>query len=250
MEVKVDNVSFGYDRKKNVLNGISLNVKSHETLAIVGASGCGKSTFLRILCGIIPYHRKGFLEGTIFLDGRDPLEYIMKGKIGFMFQDPALFPNKTVRENIRVPLRFLKVEEGDQVDEMLNKVGLRDYEDYLPSQLSGGMKTRVALARTLITKPSLLLLDEPFASLDIKWKYDLYKELEILDKVFKSTKVLVTHDIQEALLLANHIVVLGREGRIVEELRPKNSLPSFLKDDSFEYSQKEFGIIKDAILQN
>lgn len=248
MKILAKDVIYGYDKELNVLNGISIEVSNNDIVAIVGASGSGKSTFLRLLCGIIKQEKNNYFSGSILIDGESPEKYARKGKIGFMFQEPALFPNLSVKANISIPFKFQGKKKTKRVDELLEKVGLRAFADYLPNQLSGGMKTRVALARTFVAEPSLLLLDEPFSSLDIKWKFLLYRELEDLRREYSCTVVLVTHDIQEALLLSNYIIVFGDNGKIVKEFHLEDPLPRVFKDDAIKDLQSEYLNIQKSII--
>ncbi|MCY1530078.1 Sulfate/thiosulfate import ATP-binding protein CysA [compost metagenome] len=212
--IKIENVNFGFHKDKQVLRHISFELKKGETLAIVGASGCGKSTLLRIISGILPNSKHNFLTGEINLDGLTPDQYRQSDKLAFMFQEATLLPNLTVKQNVEVPLNIKDQSNPEKVEELINTVGLTEYGSYLPKQLSGGMKTRVALARSFTTNPDLLLLDEPFSALDIAWKSKLYVELEKLINEAASTVVIVTHDVQEALLLADHVIVMNRNGSI------------------------------------
>jgi ABC-type proline/glycine betaine transport system ATPase subunit len=138
-----------------------------------------------------------------------------------MFQEASLMPNLNVRDNIAFPqkLRGTKIDSVF-IDELLNIVGLFEHQNKFPSELSGGMKTRVSLARAFVTKPEVLLLDEPFSALDISWRYELYEYLELLALQFKTTVILVTHDIQESILLGNKVVILSKGGHILEEITP------------------------------
>lgn len=259
MHIAIRNLSFGYSTDSLVLHKINLNVDEGNTLAIVGASGSGKSTLLRIISGIISPNVTNHFNGEVLLDGKniwnefDHLKEKRKqGKVGFMFQEPTLFPNLTVRENIELPLKITQHRKDidRKVSYLLESVGLKDYHNYLPAQLSGGMKTRVALARTFTTEPKLLLLDEPFASLDIVWKIKLYKEVEKLKQEYNTTVIIVTHDIQEALYFSNHIIVTGKG----EELNSLNIIDKKLPRDSYEESvkdfQSEFLLIQNLILVN
>jgi ABC-type nitrate/sulfonate/bicarbonate transport system ATPase subunit len=205
-------INFAYTAEKTVLNDISLSLDKGETLAIVGASGCGKSTLLRILSGILPNSKGNSLQGDISIDGLTPDQYRQTGKLAFMFQEATLMPHLTVKQNIELPLKIKGNANEQKTNNLIKAVGLEEYSNYLPKQLSGGMKTRVALARAFVTEPELLLLDEPFSALDIGWKNDLYKALIGLAEEFHTTLVIVTHDVQEAILLADKIVVLNRKG--------------------------------------
>lgn len=217
MFLKAENINFEYAAGKRVLNGVSIALDKSKTLAIVGASGCGKSTFLRIISGILPQIENNTLDGQISINDKTPDQYRKSGKLGFMFQEPTLMPNLTVKENISLPLKITGIKDEKRVEKLLRTVGLEDYANYLPKQLSGGMKTRVALARSFVTGPELLLLDEPFSALDIAWKSKLYVELEKLREQFHTTVIFVTHDVQEALLLSNNVIVLGKSGTILHK---------------------------------
>lgn len=214
MFLTVNNISFGYNKSVRVLSDISFALEKGKTLAIVGASGCGKSTLLRIISGLLPNGGNQILEGDIHIENRSPDEYRQKGKLAFMFQEATLMPQLTVSKNIGLPLNINGNTNEELVNSLTRTVGLEEYKNYLPKQLSGGMKTRVALARSFITSPELLLLDEPFSALDIAWKSKLYVELEKLREETETTVVMVTHDVQEALLLADHVLVMNQSGGI------------------------------------
>lgn len=243
MKIKVDNLHFSY-AENSVLNGISFEYSGSNTTAIVGVSGCGKSTLLRLLSGSI----NPTLDSNISIDGLSPKENITKGNIGFMFQEPTLLPNLTVEENVVLPLRIRGIKNFDFAYTLINKVGLSSYMNYLPSQLSGGMKTRVALARTFVTKPKLILLDEPFGALDVKWKTTLYRELETLKEEFNATLLIVTHDIQEALLLSNNILVLGHNGKLLDNIKITAPLPRVFNDTAFFSLQDSYLKIRKLIM--
>jgi NitT/TauT family transport system ATP-binding protein len=214
LQLKDVGFSYGHNTDKKVLSGISFSIEKGRTLAIVGASGSGKSTILRLIAGILPI-QDDKATGEILIDGKTPSNYLKEGKLSFMFQKPALFPNLTVRENIELPLKINQDAIG--AEKLIEAVGLKEYQNYLPKRLSGGMKTRVSLARSFVTNPELLLLDEPFSSLDVAWKDFLYSELNQLKKNLNTTVVLVTHDIEEAIRLADNIVCLGINGQIIFE---------------------------------
>lgn len=244
MALIVSNMSFGYNNASNVLNGINIDVQIGSTMAIVGASGCGKSTLLRLISGILPSSNKELLKGNVSINGLEPNVYIKQGKLAFMFQEATLMPNLTVKENIALPLKIRGEKNSDKVNELIKIVGLAEFADYLPKQLSGGMKTRVSLARSFITQPELLLLDEPFSALDIAWKSKLYIELERLRERYNTTVIIVTHDVQEALLLANQVIVLSKEGNVKANYSVKsqfsiaervNNISSFLKEVYADY---------------
>ena len=219
--IDAKDISFHYSEGKQVLQNISFDLEKGKTLAIVGASGCGKSTLLRILSGILTKY-----EGDISIDGLTPNQYRQTGKLAFMFQEATLMPHLTVKQNIELPLKIKGSINEQKINNLIKAVGLEEYSNYLPKQLSGGMKTRVALARSFSTNPELLLLDEPFSALDIAWKSKLYVELEKLREETDTTVVVVTHDVQEALLLADHVIVMNSFGGIetIKEIKSECSI--------------------------
>ncbi len=237
------NIHFSYSKEKSVLRDISFSLEKGQTLAIVGASGCGKSTLLRILSGILSNANGNTLQGEITIDGLTPDQYRQTGKLAFMFQEATLMPHLTVKQNIELPLKIKGNVNEQKTSNLIKAVGLEEYSSYLPKQLSGGMKTRVALARSFSTNPELLLLDEPFSALDIAWKSKLYVELEKLKEQHNTTVVIVTHDVQEALLLADKIFVLGKGGirlydkKVAEEysiMKRLNDISSFNHTTPFQ----------------
>lgn len=207
-------ISFGFQTGQSILKNISFEVAEGKTLAIVGPSGCGKSTLLRIISGILPNAKNNLLAGEIAIDGLTPDQYRQTGKMAFMFQEATLMPHLTVAQNVGLPLKIQSKFDEQKINSLVKTVGLEEYGEYLPKQLSGGMKTRVALARSFSTNPKLLLLDEPFSALDIAWKSKLYAELEKLREQSSTTVMIVTHDVQEALLLADHVIVMNKSGSI------------------------------------
>lgn len=192
------------------VSGVSFSVKEGELFALLGPSGCGKTTTLRMIGGFETPD-----AGRVVLSGCDvtslPPE---KRGIGFVFQDYALFPHLTVAENVRFGLRSLSGSVARQrTAEMLDLVGLADYANRRPHQLSGGQQQRVALARTLAVQPKLVLLDEPFSNLDAAMRVETRQEVRRLLKATGSAAILVTHDQEEALALADRVAVMA-EGTI------------------------------------
>lgn len=221
MFLTCNNLDFEYTASRPVLDSVSINVAKGEFLSLVGASGSGKSTLLRIIAGILPNSRTGSFSGTVRIAGANPNDYRKHGRLSFMFQEPALLPNLSVFENVRLPLQVKHIRDDQRIHDLIEAVGLSSFSNFLPAQLSGGMKTRVALARSFATGPELLLLDEPFTALDISWKSRLYVELETLRQQFGTSVVMVTHDCQEALALSDEVVVLSQHGHIKERHRFK-----------------------------
>lgn len=191
---------------------VSLAVGEGELLALLGPSGCGKTTTLRMIGGF-----EAPDEGTIRLAGRDITHLPPEARgIGFVFQDYALFPHLNVLENVRFGLRALGRAAADaRAREMLRLVGLQDLETRKPHQLSGGQQQRVALARSLAVAPKLILLDEPFSNLDAKMRVETRQEVRKLLKEAGSAGILVTHDQEEALAMADRIAVMDK-GRVVQ----------------------------------
>ncbi len=214
MFVTVQNLNFSYVEGTPVLRDVSFVLEKGQTLAVVGASGCGKSTLLRIISGILPNGPDHWVSGGISVQDSNPDDYRKQGKLAFMFQEATLMPNLSVRDNIAFPLKIKGISDDGKVNELVDAVGLTEFSNYLPKKLSGGMKTRVALARSFVTGPELLFLDEPFAALDIAWKSKLYRELEKLLELHDTTVIFVTHDVQEALLLSDNVIVMSKEGGI------------------------------------
>lgn len=200
------------------LDKINLEVQSGEFLVIVGPSGCGKTTLIRsVLSGI------SRTDGEILLDGIN-IEKIKKGNrnISYICQECNLFPKMTVFDNIAFPLRVIKTsheEANRRVREMALKTGIADLLSRKPYQLSGGQLQRVEIARALIKNPRIVLLDEPFANLDVELKSAMQKLVKEMHKEYKPTFLFVTHDLNEAFALADRIIVMN-EGEIVETGTP------------------------------
>lgn len=198
-----------------VLKDISLDIKPGEFISIVGSSGCGKSTLLRLLAGL-----EQSFEGNIKIDDQ-PIQGTSLER-GIVFQDHRLFPWLTVRDNVRIALQNSKLSRSEQdktIDEHLELVGLTAFQKSYPSQLSGGMSQRVAIARSLVNRPNILLLDEPFSALDALTRANLQQELQRIWQTEKITMIIVTHDVEEAVFLGDRVVVMqpnpGRIKRIV-----------------------------------
>lgn len=195
----------------HVLDDIALDVRPGEFICIVGASGCGKSTLLRLVAGLDRDY-----AGSIDYEGRAVTGTALER--GFIFQEHRLFPWLTVEENIRLAFAATRVpgaEQKQRVAEQINRVGLEGFEKAYPHQISGGMAQRAAIARALVNRPRLLLLDEPLGALDALTRLKLQQELQRLWQESGVTMIMVTHDIEEAVFLADRIVVLdSRPGRI------------------------------------
>ncbi|WP_409302295.1 ABC transporter ATP-binding protein [Peribacillus sp. SCS-155] len=193
------------------LEDINLDIQEGEFISFLGPSGCGKTTLLSIIAGLIAP-----AAGTILLEGK-PLD--RKGlSIGYMLQQDYLFPWKTIEQNITIGLKLLKKKEETEIGKalgLLEQVGLAGVENQFPRQLSGGMRQRAALARTLAVNPKLLLLDEPFSALDYQTKLKLEDLVSETLKSYGKTAVLVTHDIGEAIAMSDRIYLLSpKPGKI------------------------------------
>ncbi|MGC9325400.1 MAG: ABC transporter ATP-binding protein [Desulfomonilia bacterium] len=225
-----------------VLQDVTFSVSQGEMLCVVGRSGCGKTTLLNILAGFEPP-----TLGYVAMHGN-----IIK-KPGpdrcVVFQEDSLFPWLTVRENIAFGLPGIKktAVQDREIDRYLAHVGLWDFQHYLPREISGGMKQRVALARVLILKPQVLLMDEPFASLDYHTRREMQNLLISLWEELGHTIVFVTHDIDEAITLADTILVMDiSPGRIKEEIRVSLSRPRSVEHESYlAIRRKLMGIYED-----
>lgn len=212
--IKVEhlNKQFLVDKQPmEVLRDINLHIKKGEFVTIVGHSGCGKSTLLKIMCGLVDYE-----DGVVERNGH---EVVGPGpKCGMVFQDHRLLPWLKIKENVGFGLKGLsKQEKEERVLRHLEMVGLKGFENSYPSQLSGGMSQRAAIARGLANNPTILLLDEPFGALDALTRIQMQKEILRIQKEEGTTMVMVTHDIDEAIYLGNRIVIMSaRPGEIKE----------------------------------
>ena len=209
------NKSFTVDGQKvDVLKDINLEVQEGEFIAIVGHSGCGKSTLLKIIAGLEKND-----TGLVTVDGKEVNGPGMDR--GMIFQEHRLFPWMSIEKNVQLGLKGLSKEEKTKFsDQYLELVKLSEFKKAYPSQLSGGMSQRAAIARSLVSQPEVLLLDEPFGALDALTKIELQEELLKIRERFHNTMLMVTHDIEEAVYLADRIVVMSaRPGRIKDVIK-------------------------------
>ena len=250
--LRAENLGFSYypanNRALKIFSNLDLNIREGEIFCILGPSGCGKSTLLKILAGFLPPG-----QGGVFYRDHPVLSPFIKGQM--VFQDTAqLFPWLTVKENIVFPLKRkgwgLFPSAGsrsipDLPDELLKLTGLTDFQDYYPAQLSGGMKQRCALARALFAGPDLLFMDEPFVSLDAPSRSALQKVVLELWKTGGKTILFVTHDIPEALLLSDRLMLItdiNMQPRILDNPlpRPRRRMDEdFLREEGRMYSYLE-----------
>ncbi|WP_456399204.1 ABC transporter ATP-binding protein [Mesoaciditoga sp.] len=213
--LKVQNLSKKFGNL-SVIEKWSFDVKRGEKLTLFGPSGCGKTTFLRIVSG---------LEKPTFGEIQ-----ISSQKIGMVFQEPTLIPWKNVIDN----LRFVR-KNDEKIRNILKKMNLSSFETYFPSSLSGGMRQRVNLARALLVNPELLILDEPFFSLDLATKMEIMKDIKRMHEKIGFTLLMVTHDVKEAIYISDRIILLSpRPSRILKEF------PISLKDEERDFSHPSF----------
>ena len=217
--VEIENVTRRFTALSAV-RGVSLRVEGGNLVALLGPSGCGKTTLLRMIAGL-----ERCDEGRILINGRDVTRTpVYSREIGFVFQNYALFPHLTVYENVAFGLRVRKKRHAEirtRVHEMLDLVNLHGFAQRLPAQLSGGQRQRVALARALSVEPAILLLDEPFAALDVHVRKELRSWLRGLHSKTHVTTLIVTHDPEEAMEIADEIALMN-DGHIEQFGRPRD----------------------------
>ena len=231
--VRIENVSKQYDGKQGpvqALGGVDFSVESGEFVCIVGPSGCGKTTLFRILAGL-----ESPTGGEVLLNGSTVTE--PNSDMGIVFQEYHLFPWQTVKQNVAFGLEKSDIpadEKRRRVQHLIDLVGLAGFEDSYPKALSGGMKQRVALARALAIDPSLLLMDEPFGAVDAQTREMLQNELVEIWQETAKTVLFVTHDVEEAVKLADRVVVMDKNpGSIREIVRIDLDRPRLRSDPEF-----------------
>jgi NitT/TauT family transport system ATP-binding protein len=209
------------------LNGVDMTIREGDFLSLLGPSGCGKSTALRLIAGLS-------MPTSGVLDWRGSFD---RSDIGFVFQEPTLLPWASVFDNVWLPLRLKgasRAKAAPAIRDMLRRVHLENFADAVPRELSGGMKMRVSIARALVTRPRLLLMDEPFAALDEITRFRLNNDLLELWQDERFTVVFVTHSVFESVFLSNRIVVMAaRPGRVFDEVAVETAYP---RDEAFRTS--------------
>ena len=225
IQVKDLDVTFKDNSGNDVkaLTGVNLDIYKGEFISLLGPSGCGKTTLLRSIADL-----QEPTDGTIRISGQTPKELRQQQKFGFVFQQPVLFDWRTVKKNVELPLEIMyqsKADRAKRADEMLEMVGLKDFANHFPKQLSGGMQQRVNIARAFGIRPEILLMDEPFSALDEFTKEKLYEDLLRIWRQTNKNIIFVTHNIQEAVFLSDRICVLsphpGRLSAIVDVDLPR-----------------------------
>ena len=249
LAVRINNLYYSMNEKK-ILNNINLQLEKEKIACILGPSGCGKTTLLKLIAGLSKVQ-----EGEIFLNENLVSSSNIhlkteKRKIGFLFQDYALFPHQTVKQNLQFAIKDKSTSH--RVEEIMDVIKLSDSLEKYPHELSGGEQQRVALARSIIAKPDLLLLDEPFSSLDLNLKEEVRDDtLHLLQKSNISV-LLVTHDPFEAMFISNQINIMNKNGEIVQSGSPTDlyNLPnSSYVANFFGETNKFQGIVKDTIVE-
>ncbi len=236
------NVSLTYQTLTNeikAIGGLNFNCQNYEFLSIIGPSGCGKTTILSLIAGLIKP-----TSGKILIDGKENSNTL---DIGYMLQKDQLFPWRTIEKNVFLPLEIkgMKTPENKEYAlHLLEKYGLIDFKNNYPDQLSGGMRQRVALIRTLVFKPKILLLDEPFSALDAQTRLSVCDDVYKIIKAEQKTAVLVTHDISEAISMSDKIVVLtNRPAQVKSIFRPNLNGDSPIR----KRESKDFGLMFEKI---
>jgi len=221
-EIQIENVSMFYkDNKGNdvhALNNVSIDIQKGEFISLLGPSGCGKTTLLRIIADLLEPSM-----GKVTVCGQTPKETRMQQKYGIVFQNPVLYDWRTVKNNVRLPLEMMKInktEQNSRIEKQLELVGLTNFKNHYPHQLSGGMQQRVGIARALAIQPEILLMDEPFSALDEFTREKLNEDLLRIWSKTNKTVIFVTHNISESVFLSDRVCVLsphpGRLSAIVD----------------------------------
>jgi NitT/TauT family transport system ATP-binding protein len=211
VEIAFKNVGMTYHAAGGLdvtaVKNFSFNIKKGEFVSLLGPSGCGKTTLLRIIADLIKP-----TVGTIYVGGELPADARLKQKYSMVFQNAVLYDWRTVRRNVRLPLEILQVPRDDRekrVDDMLDMVGLSNFRNHYPHQLSGGMQQRVSIARAFAVNPEILLMDEPFSALDEFTREKLHEDLLTIWRKTHKTVVFVTHNIAESVFLSDRVCVLS-----------------------------------------
>ena len=229
--IQIDHVTFGYDASRTILNDVSLDFERGKVTAIMGGSGCGKTTLLRLIGGVYPVNSGAVRFESETVDARDAEQlFRLRRRLGMLFQFGGLFTDLTVFENVAFPLReHTTLPEAmirDLVLMKLNAVGLRGAAGLRISEVSGGMARRIALARAIALDPELIMYDEPFAGLDLISMGVAAKLIRTLNDVTGATSLVVSHDVPECMSISDHVVLLANQGRIVAQGTPAELMAS------------------------
>ncbi|MGA1408249.1 MAG: ABC transporter ATP-binding protein [Prochlorotrichaceae cyanobacterium] len=247
--INLDQVSFGYNSKTLVLKDINLEIRRGEFLTLLGPSGCGKSTVLNLIAGFEKPNLGAVTHHNVMVKGASVDR-------GVVFQGNALFDWMNVEQNIAFGFRFQSIPKQSKklrTQSMIDLVGLRGSEKKYPYQLSGGMRQRVAVARSMVIQPEILLMDEPFAAVDVQTREDLQEELLKLHEQIQGAILFVTHSIEEAVFLSNRIVILSRDmGKVHYEVNidlpePRYSAMNRISEEFNAYRKQIYIKMKEII---
>ena len=229
--IEIDHVTFGYDSRRTILNDISLTFARGKVTAVLGSSGCGKTTLLRLIGGVHAVNSGRVVFDGEVVDTRDKAQlFRLRRRLGMLFQFGALFTDLSVFDNVAFPLRehtdLPETLIRDVVLMKLNAVGLRGARDLMPSEVSGGMARRIALARAIALDPELIMYDEPFAGLDLVSMGVAAKLIRTLTDVTGATALVISHDVPQCMAISDWVVLMANGGRLVAQGTPAELMAS------------------------
>jgi NitT/TauT family transport system ATP-binding protein len=241
MKISIQNLGLRFHGGAETLHDVSFEVRSGEFVALVGPSGCGKSTALNVIASLLS-EEEADISGVIEVDDVDIRQKrAWSESLGYVFQRDTLFPWRTVRQNVEAGLEirgWKKSDRRDRATELIALVGLTEFDDYFPHQISGGMRQRVSLIRTLAYDPQIILMDEPFGALDAQTRMTLQAELIRIWSARRKTILFVTHDLAEATTLAERVILFSRRPGTIKRIC---DVPFPHPRDPFElYASREF----------
>ena len=229
--IEIDHVTFGYDASRTILDDVSLRFARGKVTAVLGASGCGKTTLLRLIGGVHPATSgRVVFDGDIVDTRNRPQLYRLRRRLGMLFQFGALFTDLTVFDNVAFPLREMTDLPESLIQDIvlmkLNAVGLRGAAGLKIAEVSGGMARRIALARAIALDPELIMYDEPFAGLDLVSMGVAAKLIRTLNDVTGATSLVISHDVPQCMAISDHVVLMATGGRIVAQGTPAELMAS------------------------
>ena len=229
--IEIDHVTFGYDASRTILNDVSLRFARGKVTAVLGASGCGKTTLLRLIGGVHPASSgRVVFDGDVVDTRNRPQLYRLRRRLGMLFQFGALFTDLTVFDNVAFPLREMTDLPEPLIHDIvlmkLNAVGLRGAASLKIAEVSGGMARRIALARAIALDPELIMYDEPFAGLDLISMGVAAKLIRSLNDITGSTTLVISHDVPQCMAISDHVVLMATGGRIVAQGTPAELMAS------------------------
>ena len=229
--IEIDHVTFGYDPSRTILNDVSLRFARGKVTAVLGGSGCGKTTLLRLIGGVHPANSgRVVFDGEVIDTRNRPQLYRLRRRLGMLFQFGALFTDLTVFDNVAFPLREMTDLPEPLIHDIvlmkLNAVGLRGAAGLKIAEVSGGMARRIALARAIALDPELIMYDEPFAGLDLISMGVAAKLIRTLNDVTGATSLVISHDVPECMAISDHVILMSNGGRIVAQGTPAELMAS------------------------